>query len=123
MPVEPGISEPSHNHEATFKFLKRVQCQTGPTRFKHRRIDMQKSTLTLRRDVYGSVTPKALAGSLEGKVALVTGSSRGQSAQDHSYQLMNAAIEEWLLTHRTGQLNCSLLVTWARNADLSILEH
>ncbi|KAK4947783.1 hypothetical protein LTR10_013291 [Elasticomyces elasticus] len=38
---------------------------------------MQPSSLTLRTDVYGSITPAGLRDSLVGKVALVTGSSRG----------------------------------------------
>lgn len=38
---------------------------------------MSPSIATLRTDVYGSVSPDALRGSLAGKVALVTGSSRG----------------------------------------------
>lgn len=38
---------------------------------------MQVSGLTLRTDVYGSITPTSLRESLVGKVALVTGSSRG----------------------------------------------
>ncbi|KAI1613937.1 hypothetical protein EDD36DRAFT_210901 [Exophiala viscosa] len=38
---------------------------------------MQLSSLTLRTDVYGAITPAGLRKSLVGKVALVTGSSRG----------------------------------------------
>ncbi|KAF2484887.1 hypothetical protein BDY17DRAFT_292546 [Neohortaea acidophila] len=38
---------------------------------------MSPSIATLRTDVYGLVSPDALRGSLAGKVALVTGSSRG----------------------------------------------